>query len=69
MQTLCNSTNTVNFYRRLETEENIIFELEYYEDNLNNYLQESGELRRELKFFKEIVISIAKALKHSMKME
>ena len=63
MQTLCNSNNTVNFYRRLETEENIIFELEYCEDNLNNYLQENGELRIQLKFFKEIVISIAKALK------
>ena len=63
MQTLCNSTNTVNFYRRLETEENIIFELEYCEDNLCKYLEENGELKRELKFFKEIVISIAKALK------
>ena len=63
LQTLCNSKNTVNFYRRLETEDNIIFELEYCEDNLNNYLQENGELSRDKKLFKEIVISIAKALK------
>ena len=63
IQTLCNSANTVKFYRRLETEENIIFELEYCDDNLSNYLLENGELLREIKFFKKIVISIAKALK------
>ena len=63
IQTLCNSENTVNFYRRLETEENIIFELEYCDDNLYNYLQENGELSREKTFFKQIVIDIAKALK------
>ena len=63
IQTLCNSENTVNFYRRLETEENIIFELEYFEQNLDNYLQENGELKRDLKLFKNIVISVAKALK------
>ena len=63
IQTLCNSMHTVNFYRRLETEENIIFELEYCDDNLDNYLQENGELKRDKKFFKEIVVSIAKALK------
>ena len=63
IQTLCNSANTVNFYKRLETEENIIFELEYCDDNLYNYLQENGELSREKTFFKQIVIDIAKALK------
>ena len=50
IQTLCNSIHTVNFYRRLETEENIIFELEYCEDNLDNYMQENGELSREKNF-------------------
>ena len=63
IQILCNSDNTVNFYRRLETEENIIFELEFYEQNLYNYLKENGELKYQLKLFKNIVISIAKALK------
>ena len=63
LQTICNSTNTVNFYRRIETEDFIIFELEYCNDNLNNYLQQNGELCREKKFYKEIVVSIAKALK------
>ena len=63
IQILCNSTNTVNFIRRLETEDNIIFELEYCNGNLYNYLQENGKLENDIKFFKEIVISIAKALK------
>ena len=63
IQGLCNSTNTVNFYRRLETEKYIIFELEYCDDNLYNYLQENGELCKQINFFKEIVVSIAKALK------
>ena len=63
IQTLCNSTNTVNFYKRLETEENIIFELEHYDINLCNYIKENGGLYMDKKFFKEIVISIAKALK------
>ena len=63
IQTLCNSENTVKFYRRLETEENIIFELESCDDNLNKYLQENGELGRDKKLFKAIVVSMAKALK------
>ena len=60
---LCNSENTVNFYRRLETKDNIIFELEYCEDNINNYLLENGEFKGNLELFKNIVISLAKALK------
>ena len=60
---LCNSENTVHFYRRLETKDNIIFELEYCEDNLNNYLLENGELKGNLELFKNIIISLAKALK------
>ena len=60
---LCNSENTVHFYRKLETKDNIIFELEYCEDNLNNYLLENGELKGYLELFKNIIISLAKALK------
>ena len=56
IQTLCNSDNTLNFYRRLETDDNIIFELEYFDDNLYNYLQDNGELKNEKKFFKKIVL-------------
>ncbi len=60
---VCNSENTVNFYRKLETENNIIFELEYCEDNLKNYIQKNGKLENEKNFFKDIVLGIVKALK------
>ena len=63
IQILCNSTNTVHFHRRLETEENIIFELEYCEINLYDYYLLENELKREKDFFREIVVSIAYALK------
>ena len=33
---LCNSENTVNLYRKLETKDNIIFELEYCTKDLKN---------------------------------
>ena len=60
---LCNSENTVNFYRKLETENHIIFELEYCNDNLNNYFMNNGEFLYDKKFFKQIVRDLAKALK------
>ena len=60
---LCNSENTVNFYRKLETENSIIFELEACDNNLKNYLEDSGELEQEIHFFKDIVLGVAKALK------
>jgi len=61
---LCNSDYTVNFYRKLETENNIIFELEDCETNLLEYLNENGEgLEENKKLFKKIVIEVAKALK------
>ena len=63
IQTLCNSENTINFYRKFETEKSIIFELEYYDQNLYNFLNENGELKYKLTLFKNIVISVAKALK------
>ena len=63
IQKICNSTNTVNFHKKLETDENIIFELEYCEINLYDYYLLENELKRDKKFFIEIVISIANALK------
>ena len=60
---LCNSENTVNLYRKLETENSIIFELEDCDSNLQKYIRKNGELLNEKNFFKEIVISMAKALK------
>ena len=60
---LCNSENTVKFYQKLETQENIIFELEYCNEDMKTYLDNNGELKDNEKFFKDIVISLAKALK------
>ena len=64
---LCKSEYIVNFYQRLETEENIIFELESCgfddDNNLQKYLMNNGNLKGEKKFFKQIVLSIAEALK------
>ena len=59
---LCKSQSIVQFYRKHENENIIIFELEYLEEDLANYLFENGELEKERDFFKNIVISLAKAL-------
>ena len=60
---LCNSQNTVNFYRRFEYQEYIIYELESCSENLRTYVDNNGELQNEKAFFKKIVLDIAKALK------
>ena len=60
----CKSPNVVNFYRRVENDNNIIFELEYCETDLREFLTDNGELgKNDKKFYKDIVIGIAKALK------
>ena len=59
----CKSQNTVNFYRRLDNDEYIIFELEYCHTDLREYLNENGEIGRNKGLFKEIVKGIVKALK------
>ena len=60
---ICNSQNTVNFYRRLENQNYIIFELESCSEDLNHYLINNGDLKEEKEFFKQIILDIAKALK------
>ena len=60
---LCNSENTVNIYRKFQTKNHIIFELESCEMDLGFYLSENGELEREKDFFLQIVQDIAKAMK------
>ena len=66
---LCNSEYTVNFYQRFETENNIIFELEYFDDDLKEYLFQNGPLcakmesKNNLEIFRQIIIDIAKGLK------
>ena len=59
---LCNSDNIVKCYRKLENDNSIIYELEYCEQDLQQYLSENGELKREKDFFKQIVLDLAKAL-------
>ena len=61
---LCNSENTVNFYKKFEKKENIIFELEYCQSSLKDYLNENGKLERNPTIFKNIVQSVVKALVH-----
>ena len=59
---LCNSQNTVNFYNKLDTEENIIFELEFCQSSLKEYLNENGKLERNPIIFKNIAQSLVKAV-------
>ena len=61
---LCNSNYTVNFYNKLETEENIIFELEYCQCSLKEYLNENGKLERYPTLFKSIAQSLVKAIEN-----
>jgi len=61
---LCNSKYTVNFYRKLETEENIIFELEFCKMNLKEYLYDEGKLERNPILFKNIAQSVVKAIQN-----
>ena len=60
---LCNSEYTVNFYKRIENDEYIIFELENCDTDLKDYLEDNGDLSNDIDLFKEIIISISKALK------
>ena len=60
---ICNSQNTVNFYRRLENQEYIVFELESCLEDFCNYMSENGELKIDKTFFKQTILDIAKALK------
>ena len=59
---ICKSDNIIEFYRKIETPNNIIFELEYCEQNIIDYLKNNGELRREPAKFKKLVLSLANAL-------
>jgi serine/threonine protein kinase len=61
--TLCKSEYTVNLYRKLETEDYIIFEFENFETTALDYLYENGPLKRKLDFFKYLVQQLAYAIK------
>ena len=61
---LCNSENIVNFYNKFETQDNIVFELELCDTNLEEYLYYNGKFKEDKEFFKEIVLQLANALMH-----
>ena len=57
---LCNSESTINLYQRIDNQNYIIFELEYFEHNLKYFI--NNEIINNT-VFKEIVIGLANALK------
>ena len=58
---LCKSEYTIELYNKFETEENIIFEYENYENNLGD--NSFNELKENIELFKDIVLSLVNALK------
>ena len=60
---ICNSEYTVNLFKKLETTDYIIFELEYFEDSIYDYFLENGPLKRDLNFYKYIIHQLANALR------
>ena len=61
---LCKSENIVNIYRKLETPENIIFEMDSWDMNLADYIERNDcGLLHDFYTFKEILLGITNALK------
>ena len=66
---LCNSEYTVKLIKEFETEKNIVFEKEYCDLDLKEYLFQNGPLcakmesKNNLEIFRQIIIDIAKGLK------
>ena len=60
---ICNSEYTVNLFKKLDTTDYIIFELEYFEDSIYDYFLENGPLKRDLNFYKYIIHQLANALR------
>ena len=67
---ICDSENIMKLNKFFETEKNFVFEFEYCDYDLKEFLYQNGALenkmigKNNLKTFKEITIDIAKALKH-----
>ena len=61
---LCKCENVVGFYQKYKTDKNIIFELEYCENNIYEaIINKYGGMEGEKTFFRKIVLDISKALK------
>ena len=67
---ICDSENIMKLNKFFETEKNFVFEFEYSDYDLKEFLYQNGALenkmigKNNLQTFKEITIDIAKALKH-----
>ena len=59
---LCNSENTVNFYQKIEIEDNIIFELELCDIDLGEYIKTYGGMENDIEFYKDIILQLTKSL-------
>ena len=60
---LCKSDHILKVYQKRETENAILLEYEYYESDLIQYINNSGELMNDKEFFKKVVLELAEALK------
>ena len=59
---LCKSDNIINIYRKIETSDNIVFEMESWDTNLTDYIKEYGGFSKNFKNFKKIFVGIINAL-------
>ena len=61
---ICKCPNVVELYKKLETNDYIIFELEYCEDNIFScIINKYGGMEGNTTFFRKILLDMAKALK------
>ena len=60
---LCNSKNTVNFYQKIENDDNIIYELELCNCDLSEYIESNGCFKSNKSFFKKVILDLINALK------
>jgi serine/threonine protein kinase len=60
---LCDSPYIINIYRKIETNDNIIFEMESWETNLYDYIKKNGGFTNKIERFEKILSQIIFALK------
>jgi len=60
---LCESPYIINIYRRMETNNNIIFEMESWDTNLYDYIKKYDGFKNKIKLFERLLLEIISALK------
>ena len=63
MTQICNSENTIKFYKRMESSKSIILEFEMIENNLPAFLEENDKFSNNMELFKQLIKDLAKALR------